>query len=79
MFRVTLCKVRLKESKIASEVVVASIGPSQSSEQIRTALAMGADKGIHVEVEQELPPLVVSRVCRTFISVLQRSSYSNRF
>ncbi|KAK4525194.1 hypothetical protein GAYE_SCF08G3100 [Galdieria yellowstonensis] len=59
--------VRLKESKVASEVVVATVGPSQSSEQIRTALAMGADRGIHVQVEQELPPSVVSRALKGIV------------
>ena len=40
--------VRLKESKNASEVVAVSIGPKQCTETLRTALAMGADKGIHI-------------------------------
>jgi len=42
--------VRLKEKKIAKEIVALSIGPTQCQETIRTALAMGADRGIHVEV-----------------------------
>ncbi|CAG0918747.1 unnamed protein product [Notodromas monacha] len=42
--------VRMREKKIASEVIAISCGPAQSQETIRTALAMGADKGIHVEI-----------------------------
>jgi len=42
--------VRLKEKKIAKEIVALSIGPTQCQETLRTALAMGADRGIHVEV-----------------------------
>merc|ERR1711909_117595 len=45
--------IRLKEKKIAKEVVVVSCGPAQSQETLRTALAMGADRGIHVEVPAE--------------------------
>jgi len=58
--------VRLKESKAADEVVVVSIGPKQSQETIRTALAMGADRGIHVitdvRIDQDLQPLAVSKI-----------------
>ena len=43
--------VRLKEKKIATEVVAVSIGPKQSQETIRTALAMGADRGIHITTD----------------------------
>merc|ERR1739846_153970 len=42
--------VRLKEKKIAKEIIVVSCGPAQAAETIRTALAMGADRGIHVDV-----------------------------
>jgi electron transfer flavoprotein beta subunit len=45
--------VRLKEKKIASEVVAVTCGPSQCQETLRTALAMGADRGIHIEVDQK--------------------------
>ena len=40
--------MRLKEAKIATEVIAVSIGPTKSQETLRTALAMGADRGIHV-------------------------------
>merc|ERR1712226_1112575 len=45
--------VRLKEKKIATEIVVATCGPAQAQETLRTALAMGADRGIHVEVPDQ--------------------------
>ena len=58
--------IRLKEAKQASEVVVVSIGPKPCQETIRTALAMGADRGIHVETDlrpdMDLQPLAVSKV-----------------
>mmetsp|Transcript_41502 Transcript_41502/g.132615 ORF Transcript_41502/g.132615 Transcript_41502/m.132615 type:complete len:252 (-) Transcript_41502:78-833(-) len=56
--------VRLKEQKIASEVVVVSMGPQQSQQTIRTALAMGADRGVHVVTDVELQPLAVARLLR---------------
>jgi len=58
--------VRLKEKKIAKEVVVVSCGPAQAQETIRTALAMGADRGIHVEVPADsmmtLQPVHISKI-----------------
>lgn len=58
--------VRLKEKKLASEVIAVSCGPPQSQEVIRTALAMGVDKGIHVEVSgpeyETLQPIHVSKI-----------------
>ncbi|XP_021501466.1 electron transfer flavoprotein subunit beta [Meriones unguiculatus] len=54
--------VRLKEKKLVKEVIAVSCGPSQCQETIRTALAMGADRGIHVEVSESLGPLQVARV-----------------
>ncbi len=56
--------VRLKEKGKATEVVVVSIGPAQASETIRTALAMGADRGILVKVEGELEPLAVAKILK---------------
>ena len=53
--------VRLKEKGIASEVVVVSMGPQQAQEQIRTALALGADRGILVKTDDELEPLAVAK------------------
>eukprot|EP00795_Rhopilema_esculentum_P016846 gene16846-8319_t len=58
--------IRLKEKKIASEVVALSLGPAKNEETIRTALAMGADRGIHVVVADKdypgLQPLAVAKM-----------------
>lgn len=58
--------VKMKEKKLIKEVVVVSCGPQQAMETIRTALAMGADRGIHVEVTgkdyENLGPLQVSKI-----------------
>jgi electron transfer flavoprotein beta subunit len=56
--------IRLKEKGIANEVIAVSLGPKPSQETIRTALAMGADKGIHVETDKELEPLAVARILK---------------
>lgn len=58
--------VRMKEKKFAQEVIAVSCGPAQSQETIRTALAMGADRGIHVEISgpeyESLQPIHVSKI-----------------
>ena len=59
--------VRLKEAGTASEVVVASIGDKSCQEQIRTALALGADRGIHVEAEGRPEPLEVAKLLKGVI------------
>ncbi len=56
--------VRLKEAGVATEVVVVSVGPKQVQEQIRTALALGADRGIQVETEGAVEPLVVAKLLK---------------
>jgi electron transfer flavoprotein beta subunit len=56
--------VRLKEKGKATEVVVVSIGPQQAQEQIRTALAMGADRGILVKADGEVEPLAVAKILK---------------
>eukprot|EP00606_Chrysophyceae_sp_TOSAG23-5_P000574 GSChrysophyteH2.ASY1.ANO1.417.1 assembled CDS len=60
--------IRLKEKKFASEVVAVSIGPKQAQETLRTALAMGADRGIHIETsmrtDSELQPLAVAKILK---------------
>jgi len=57
--------VRLKDAGIASEVIAVTIGPKSSVDTLRTALAMGADRGIHIETDlrtdQELQPLAVAK------------------
>jgi electron transfer flavoprotein beta subunit len=55
--------VRMKEKGLATEVVAVSIGPAQAQETIRTALAMGADRGLLIQVDGELPePLAVAKL-----------------
>ena len=54
--------VRLKESGVATEVVVVSIGDKACQEQIRTALALGADRGIHIETTSELGSLQIAKL-----------------
>ena len=61
--------VRLKEKGVATEVVAVSIGPAQAQETIRTALAMGADRGILVQVDGEAPePLAVAKVLKAVVA-----------
>ena len=60
--------VRLKEAGTASEVVVASIGDKRCQEQIRTALALGADRGVHVEAEGRPEPLEVAKLLKGVIT-----------
>jgi electron transfer flavoprotein beta subunit len=59
--------VRLKEKGKASEVVVVSIGPLQASETIRTALAMGADRGILIKTDQTVEPLTVAKILKGLV------------
>jgi electron transfer flavoprotein beta subunit len=54
--------VRLKEAGTATEVIAVSIGPAQAQETLRTALAMGADRGILVKTDAEVQPLSVARI-----------------
>ena len=56
--------VRLKEKGKATEVIAVSIGPLQASETIRTALAMGADRGILVKTDGEVEPLAVAKILK---------------
>lgn len=63
--------VRLKEKGKASEIVVVSIGPAQASETIRTALAMGADRGILVKVEGDVEPLAVAKILKAICEAEQ--------
>jgi electron transfer flavoprotein beta subunit len=56
--------IRLKEGGKASEIVAVSIGPQQATETIRTALAMGADRGILVKVDHLVEPLAVAKILK---------------
>jgi electron transfer flavoprotein beta subunit len=59
--------VRLKEKGVATDVVVVSIGPAQAQETIRTALAMGADRGILVQTDADPEPLAVAKVLKAVV------------
>src|SRR5512144_94532 len=59
--------IRLKEGGKATEIVAVSIGPAQASETIRTALAMGADRGILVKAEGAVEPLAVAKILKGII------------
>ena len=59
--------VRLKESGQASEVVAVSVGKSDSQEQLRTALALGADRATLVETDSLLEPLAISKVLKNIV------------
>ena len=63
--------VRLKEKGKATEVVVVSIGPQQASETIRTALAMGADRGILVKSDGAVEPLAVAKILKAIVDAEQ--------
>ena len=56
--------VRLKEKGVATEIIAVSMGIAQCAETIRTALAMGADRGILVETDVELQPLAVAKLLK---------------
>ena len=59
--------VRLKEKKICDEIIAVSIGSAKSEETLRTALAVGADKGILIETEEEVQPLEVAKILKEII------------
>ncbi|MBT6123179.1 MAG: electron transfer flavoprotein subunit beta/FixA family protein [Candidatus Puniceispirillum sp.] len=59
--------LRLREAGTAEEVVAVSIGPSQNQETIRTALAMGADRGIHIEASHDIEPLAVAKLLKAVV------------
>jgi electron transfer flavoprotein beta subunit len=63
--------VRLKEQGVASEVVVVSVGPAQCQETLRTALAMGADRGVLIEAAAGLEPLSVAKLVREVVKTEQ--------
>ena len=60
--------LRLREAGTAEEVIAVSIGPAQNQETIRTALAMGADRGIHIEAPHDIEPLAVSKLLKAVVA-----------
>src|SRR6187200_1320872 len=63
--------VRLKEQGKATEIVAVSIGPQQAGETIRTALAMGADRGILVKTDAVVEPLAVAKILKAIVEAEQ--------
>jgi len=63
--------IRLKEAGKASEIVAVSVGPAQASETIRTALAMGADRGILVKADGAVEPLAVAKILKGVVEAEQ--------
>lgn len=59
--------VRLKEKGVATEIVVVSMGDKSCQEQIRTAMALGADRGIQVETDAQLQPLAVAKLLKGIV------------
>jgi len=59
--------VRMKEAGTADEIIAVSLGVQQCQETIRTALAMGADRGIHVKTDEELQPLAVAKLLKALV------------
>ncbi|MDO6421200.1 electron transfer flavoprotein subunit beta/FixA family protein [Saccharophagus degradans] len=59
--------VRLKEAGKATEVIVVSIGPAKAQEQIRAAMAIGADRGILIETDESLEPLAIAKCLKNVV------------
>lgn len=59
--------IRMKEAGQADEVIVVSAGPQKTQETLRTGLAMGADRGIHIESEADLEPLAVAKLLQKVV------------
>ncbi len=60
--------IRLKEAGTVTEIIAVSIGPQQAQETIRTALAMGADRGILVKTDELVEPLAVAKILKAIIA-----------
>src|SRR5271170_836688 len=59
--------VRLKEKGVATEIIAVSLGVTHAQETLRTALAMGADRGILVETDAALEPLAVAKILKALV------------
>jgi electron transfer flavoprotein beta subunit len=59
--------VRLKEKGIVTEIVVVSVGPATAQEQIRSAMALGADRGILVQTDDQVGPLAVAKILKGIV------------
>ncbi len=59
--------VRMQEAGTATETIAVSIGPDKAAETIRTSLAMGIDRGIHVKTDAEVEPLAVAKILKAIV------------
>ena len=59
--------IRMKESGVVEEIIIVSIGVQQCQETIRTGLAMGADRGIHVKSDEDLEPLAIAKILKHLV------------
>ena len=60
--------IRLKEKGAATEIVAVSVGPAKAQETLRTALAMGADRAILIQTDDEVEPLVVAKILKGVVN-----------
>lgn len=60
--------IRLKEAGTATEIIAISVGPQQTQETIRTALAMGADRGILVKTDETVEPIAVAKILKAIVA-----------
>ena len=63
--------VRLKEKGVATEIIAVSIGPMQAQDTLRTAMAMGADRALLIQTDEDLQPLAVAKVLKAVIDAEQ--------
>jgi electron transfer flavoprotein beta subunit len=59
--------VRLKEKGVATEILAVSIGPAQAQDTLRTAMAMGADRALLIQTDEDLQPLAVAKVLKALV------------
>jgi electron transfer flavoprotein beta subunit len=59
--------VRLKEKGVATEILAVSIGPQQAQDTLRTAMAMGADRALLIQTDEDLQPLAVAKVLKALV------------
>ncbi|MHA7872926.1 MAG: electron transfer flavoprotein subunit beta/FixA family protein, partial [Hyphococcus sp.] len=59
--------IRLKEAGVASEIVAVSIGPEKAQDQLRQALAMGADRGVLIKTDETVEPLAVAKILKKVV------------
>ena len=59
--------IRMQEAGVVTEIVAVSVGPKQCQETLRTAMAMGADRGVLVETDEEVQPLAVAKILKALV------------